>query len=550
MFEQRGGIWGEAARKASELATEPLQGEPAPESAEETVVFEGSDNLDEALATSDPNLRQRTPRRRRDSDSASTVTAPAALDQTPVDASGSPPVSSSTFSLSSWASGSDRTSRFDGLGKRKTWFGSGNAKQTSNSPTSSTSSLPRKWGFPDGNESESEPATAAARLRDVLQTDLSRTTSTSSSPPNTAGTSRGTSPVRDSELVNGTISSSVDLLSNVNTSSEDLGSVKAVAVDEVSIPSPADGSGLVKAEIPVSPASTTPLPILAPAAVCEMEDETLPRVEEADQPPLSATPLNDQTTTPPPVLENQIPSMQAESPRPVSTARSPFLPPPPRRALHQASHSTPDGSATSTASLLGAWRSRTADKQALAASVNQAKDVMKRWGANWNAIRKQGAEDDVNESSDPSLEQLPLGLEADDRESTSRRASGSRRGSAEAEGDIDGRPTYKDYRIGAKGKMDTLPDMASQAARRTSVGSGGRGLFVPPPPHTTTSLNIAPSTSPPPATSLGDVGGFGVSPPSGARSTSPNASSPIAAYQRAPTMAIPGISDPRCVFRI
>lgn len=83
-------------------------------------------------------------------------------------------------------------------------------------------------------------------------------------------------------------------------------------------------------------------------------------------------------------------------PTPVAPPTSLPPPPPPirRSPSHNASASvdspSSSASATTTASLLSSWRAKAADKEALAQSVLQAKESMRKWGAGWNARRTAG----------------------------------------------------------------------------------------------------------------------------------------------------------------
>ncbi|KZT53759.1 hypothetical protein CALCODRAFT_557334 [Calocera cornea HHB12733] len=118
----------------------------------------------------------------------------------------------------------------------------------------------------------------------------------------------------------------------------------------------------------------------------------------------------------------------------------PGLPRRPSRAISSGSYPSPEpwpsptnspvkgdsvlsgGSESSTSTqqqgtILASWRSRAADKQALQASVTQAKDAMKKWGVSFAAKRRAGggvvgsmfggragSQEDVNESEEEELE--------------------------------------------------------------------------------------------------------------------------------------------------
>lgn len=84
-------------------------------------------------------------------------------------------------------------------------------------------------------------------------------------------------------------------------------------------------------------------------------------------------------------------------------------PPPPSHPRHAGSASVDSGGATtlsaSASTLLSTWRTRAADKEALAAGVASAKESMRRWGANWAA--KRAAQKDRGEDFDKVVGESP-----------------------------------------------------------------------------------------------------------------------------------------------
>jgi len=152
---------------------------------------------------------------------------------------------------------------------------------------------------------------------------------------------------------------------------------------------------------PSSPSSNSPIiPDLAPAEPAPAQPER--EVESKTPPALPSRPAwikSDSSESPPP---------------PVSSSPSSLPPPPPpirRSPSHNASvsvdSSSTAASATTTASLLSSWRAKAADKEALAQSVLQAKESMRKWGAGWNARRTAGRPADA-EGAGLLTEERPL----------------------------------------------------------------------------------------------------------------------------------------------
>ncbi|GAA5986341.1 hypothetical protein JCM10908_003711 [Rhodotorula pacifica] len=83
--------------------------------------------------------------------------------------------------------------------------------------------------------------------------------------------------------------------------------------------------------------------------------------------------------------------------------------PPPTHPRHVGSASVDSGGATlstSASTLLSSWRTRAADKEALAAGVASAKESMRRWGANW-AAKRATAKDQRGEDFDKVVGESP-----------------------------------------------------------------------------------------------------------------------------------------------
>lgn len=117
--------------------------------------------------------------------------------------------------------------------------------------------------------------------------------------------------------------------------------------------------------------------------------------------PHSPTPSEDTIS----VKSSVAPSTDLAAPGP-SSSSSP--PPPPSHPRHAGSASVDSGGATLSASastLLSTWRTRAADKEALAAGVASAKESMRRWGANWAA--KRAAQKDRGEDFDKVVGESP-----------------------------------------------------------------------------------------------------------------------------------------------
>ena len=453
-FLHRGGIWGDALRTPHDLST------PTGGSGDEAHAI-GKDELvddEEVAGTGMSTGREESgtrgaslARRRRSSDGDTSAEAfsnegsGAALTKSA--ASGS----SSLSSFSLWRESRGREN--GGAEKRKSWF----------APKSGASTPP--------NRSETGSGEEASRLRDVLkkrarsrERERAAAASGGASTKSLSGLSM-TAP-KAGEGGPGEASRSTPVL-GLDDASE-----RSVRMDYDS-----DSTSLI-APLTDSPmASVTDL-LLKPATLIEPSTRSAP----SDSLPVPASPITSQPTSIPPTLPS----------RPSFTK---FLPAPaPSRPSHQASQSADAGSsftsaattgssfasAATTASLLAAWRTKASDKQAIAAGVAQAKDTMKRWGANWNARRAGEGEAETNGSP---------------------RQDVGRDGEGEGE-------SYRDYRAGKERNGEYYPSAEASApisfgeestskhrraesasVRRTSGSTSPSGHFSPAAPAATTKLS-------------------------------------------------------------
>jgi hypothetical protein len=171
--------------------------------------------------------------------------------------------------------------------------------------------------------------------------------------------------------------------------------------------------------------------------------------------------------------------------------------PPPKRNVDAGAEASGSHEAQPTG-LLATLRTKAADKQALAASVNSARDTMKRWGANWQAARRTGLEGEPGHTAQDS----PL----------QRRTS------------------------------DTTPPSPTTTTRQRSVSTTGNA-FLPSPGLATTGLtSTSPTRAPPsmygPAASMA-IPGIRDPAHRGGMGSETLGSSPSAASSRAAPPALP-----------
>jgi hypothetical protein len=295
--------------------------------------------------------------------------------------------------------------------------------------------------------------------------------------------------------------------------------------------------------------------------------------------------------SPNPSSASNTPTVSGRNGSPSASSSKRQFPPPPRR--HQSTVSVDSGN-SSPPGLVGAWRSRPTDRQALTASVNQARDVMKRWGANWNSVRKNegtsaatGAlfsrerreeilstrEDGATVRSDSTSRSSPERTEElvydqrrrrdgiDGRDDSGGTSTSSREGDDDASKATTSSSSSPPVPIAALPTLPTAvhPRVTDEYARgrRTSLSTSphSRGMFTPPPSAPTTGLSKAPpfSHSRPKSASSEPVP-IGVLSPDLKPTTevvaaaSPSSQEPPVVtervgYQPKPTMSIPGISD-------
>nr|CRX79013.1 hypothetical protein ls5930a1_00066 [Leucosporidium scottii] len=602
-FSSRGGIWGDALRKEHDIHTpaggsgdestaigtsetpevEEVVGEPVP-SATGQEGIESTTSVKEAASTT---ARARNRRRTSSEGERGRPDGSAA----PIK-SGSSSSSLSSFSLSSWresrasaatASTSPTTTGAGAGDKRRSWFGGGRSPSQGSStpPTNASLNSLGRTNTNDSSTSLDSTSTktgvedSAARLRDILS-------------------KRAQSRERERETRIGA----------ADSIKEDDGAEEAEADKVTSKPSalsltapksttpsatPSPASLLAPSPIPLhtsdsqriapAPRPLTESPVGSATGTPELSSSPLPALPSsspaAPLPSSQSTPsLSTKTERPPspaPSTTSTLASTSSLAPpavpsRPSFTKTLPSTPPPPprRSPTHQTTLSA-DSSTTATSSILSSWRTKAADKEALAAGVAQAKDTMKRWGATWNARKAGAGKDSVAEDAE------------DDVGASSPPQDGGRSLSSSREREVEGSPTrkdesYRDYRAGKRnnGNGDYFPTDPSTSSPSTApismpdVPSAARPArdfttavsASPPRPSTTrthrSSLSSSPSAghftpaAPSPTTKLSTAPTFATGSPS--LSTSPSKTSttttaPARAYKPATMMAIPGIRD-------
>jgi hypothetical protein len=544
-YSQRGGIWGDALR-STDILVEPKPHDTTTTAEGEETVGGVADQLDdqiEALSTAvepeniDPGLRRRHKASRsvsqpenlnqaRETRAVEAVDIALSSDGTTI----VPTSDKRNASYSSLSGASDQelgtsATSVKGRAKRKSWFSSSPKPQSSTGPDERPFSAP--------------------------------TTAPSSPSPGSKlfGKSSGANGI-DNERV---------LESENETAASAAAKVREAL--EIARSNPAE------APIVVVPGNDL--------SVSQELDTTVPTIDHLSGSPSTSLTLSNSSTEGVAVestsssnvssTSSSTPSLpeQRESP----TQRREF-PPPPRRT-HQSTVSMDSGSPSS---VINAWRSRPTDRQAIAASVNQARDTMKRWGTNWNSVRKtegtgaaagalfsrERREEILTSGKSPSRPRTPLGSLNDDGEmgDLMDEAHG---GAMLSSDDV----TPKATTGGDPAPIPVLPTMPTavhprpdegyERGRRTSLSSSPRprGIFSPPPSAPTTGLNkstapysqshsmSAPSEPVPIAALSSDLGSVvGMVP----RSSSPlNTQEAVVTervgYQPKPTMSIPGISD-------
>lgn len=467
-FTNRGGIWGDALRTVYDLAASTAE-EHASMSHEDHPIEHGEIEVSgvngEKERDGRPGLRRR---RSLDGGTSSTSTT------TVKNGSSS---SISGFSISSWRDGKGKESPGLGAGlggeKRRSWFATSTGSTT---PTPPNSLHPNGRSHTvDGSVGTSvgEPDLSAGRLREMLQ-------------------KRARSRERDREDANKAViveeapstsvsiplvSTAVEALVGISVDPSKLEPSPKLEEDKTG-PSSFNNASDLSLRLVDSPAA------ISPFASTTSLDSTLRTNAPSTSPIPSSTLLPDPSRSPP-----SLPS------RPSSTkSNTPIIPP--RRPSHTAGlsiDSSTSSLATTPATLLAAWRTKAADKEAIAAGVAQAKSTMKKWGASWNVRRGNTGTGTLTDQVDMPAQGLPW---------------------EGAEGDRD--ENYKDYRSGYFPSSSPSTSPHKRPTRRPSVST------------TSPQAHIAPAAAIPTT---------GISPVMG---TSPVISS---VYRPVAMMQIPGIRE-------
>ncbi|GAA5977719.1 hypothetical protein JCM5350_002329 [Sporobolomyces pararoseus] len=217
---------------------------------------------------------------------------------------------------------------------------------------------------------------------------------------------------------------------------------------------------------PSSPSSDSP--------VIPMPISTSPASSLTDLPSTLAKPAPTLPSRPAWIKPSETSETSSEVPSSPSSLPPLPAPPPIRRSpSHNASASvdSPSSANSTTASLLSSWRAKAADKEALAQSVAQAKESMRKWGAGWNARRTAGRPADADGGG------LSLPEEAKPESTT---ATTTKKNEDE-EG-------YRDYRKRAKSGLDETTSYYAPDSREASPPNSPRR-----PPHTKAASTASPS---------------------------------------------------------
>lgn len=413
-YENRAGIWGDAARKPRETLIP--QGEPASanggpaagEEDDEHHVPAGKEDKDGRLGGQSSsvdeglnNLRQRNGRDRRDSD-------------TNMDGGLYENSNPSTASLpSSIASGSARpttpNSSSSDANRRRSWFGSGRKVMSTTTinppnPSSSTSLLgtsppqPSKIASPrptridelsfedQSSARDSSPSGAStSSAPDVLEGVTNENETAASKALKSVLEAAQASPPSAEKTTRSASSSHLKGLSGVGTDeerSEDVGlgmGVQRAKTEGASLTKPA-GSALDEFGS-TSSASSTKSSVVSQPRPSTQEDEQRGRSSDVrSAPPRHAGTLASSASS-------------SSSNTPVPTPRSQqrqVSPTPPQRRGHQSTISdvnSGSGQPPTTASLIRSWTVRASDKESIAAAASQAKDAMKKYWSNRKAAK-------------------------------------------------------------------------------------------------------------------------------------------------------------------
>ncbi|MBW0495322.1 hypothetical protein O181_035037 [Austropuccinia psidii MF-1] len=239
--------------------------------------------------------------------------------------------------------------------KRNSWFSSTRRQETFNSssnPISPFSNTKTRLGQPSSSDIEAD---AVTKLKQVLR---ARSDSTKISP---------------------TIDPDGNLPSNSNESLPNHPSIQSDQIES-------DSSNLLFSS------TSSSLPIENQSQTTTKPITTSPQSSHHNTLNSTSTQTNLATSNPDTLYPNHIEnhsSLRRLPPRHPQTLPTTILPPPQRSdsIASSPSHSITQHS-SSSGSILNQLRTRATDKEALTASVIQARDVVKKWGASWASKRK------------------------------------------------------------------------------------------------------------------------------------------------------------------
>ncbi|KAK4055468.1 hypothetical protein OIV83_000014 [Microbotryomycetes sp. JL201] len=593
-FSTRGGIWGDALRKERNInataavvgdeavpVTDDLHGEP--EDLEGELVPTVSDlKVGDAMTSAVTSNTARTRGRARTSsvgdDAASVKSMPARS------STASTTSSLSGFSLSSWRDtkslkeATQNVVNGTGAGdKRRSWFGTSAKAGTAQSSSNGGRSSPAGTSTASTDLKSEDSATrlkdllekrARSRERERAKEEQERrqqvvlTADTGSTETSDVFGQVRTAAAPTPEQLSALSLTAPQKVASASTPELDSLSKEGFAVD-VSETASLAASGPERSTIySASPAesvealvipssSTGSTSVSEPSQTSQSAPSSSSPLQERED-PIAGPPVATEKPRPPPVPSR--PSfVKAETP-----------PPPPRRPTHQVSQSVDSGSTATTASLLASWRTKAADKQALAAGVAQAKDTMKRWGANWQARRAAAAAAAAGEVDefDPTTSPMQDGSSVvpgsspahavehgetyRDYRASKTNKTGDYYGSTSAPISVPGSSTSaaavgggRSRQVSSSGSPGTSPLGAGVVRNRTaslSSSPSSAGHFNPTAASPTTKLTTATTTFPSQPSMLTS------SPPGGGGAGAMTGQQPRA-YKAMTMMSIPGIRD-------
>ncbi|EGG05824.1 uncharacterized protein MELLADRAFT_116739 [Melampsora larici-populina 98AG31] len=546
-YDHRGGIWGDTARKnettspadspfgekANEDSTEKISSPMSSHEGNSTVDPEHNHSVNASSTSREPASNLESLRQRTAHKDPQDVEEPSA-NKAPTSVTESNPLPVLSTNQE---------------GKRNSWF-LNSRRQESTFPPSQNS--PRANAKPDSaNVSAEFDGEALAKLKEVLR-------------------SRSES----SRVVTPSL--------NFSSFSNDLSLPTIASPDAESLDPLASGSDETSPKLTLQPAfnhlSSSPTSNLIKPDTPHEITENIDVANETSKtprrmpPPPSHRPLASPTNLPPP--QRQLGTGLAKQPSEISLG------------------STLPGS--NPTSILNQLRTRAADKEAIAASMSQAKNVVRKWGASWTAKRKQSQSTPYTNGFNPiPIDTLPEAIasrssihgssaEAADEElhrSNSTKVNDTLLVDTLADGGEDGEVRshqgqgarnemmslneHRPSSIIATGSSSTSPELKApelrhktstsrlslapseeNSAKRNRTIYTANGQFIPAAPQSTTGLSISSaqlvikSDNIEPLTA-GPASGSVMSQPS----TSPAISTERSSYRPAPMMAIPGIKD-------